>query len=565
MDKTATYSVIILLTTCSIALFARLTFPEILPVLDAMRVIFYLILAVSIIAVLRNVVGLVTYGVFGPAIISLGLTRIGNIYWGLIAFFSIIGIGIVTRFLLEPLKLQMTHRLAIVVIAVASAMGFLIYVGFNFGNAALTYSDFLPILISSWIAERFMRDRSEIGWKASSQHLAYTLVAALASFLLISERTITNYFIYTPEMWILPVAFNILLGAKVQVRFTELFRFRKLAKSNSDGGGGYSQVLTLNLRNRHYIEEYNPRTIYPKITKLGIKETLQRTGIPVPKTLVTFERHADLKNLERILNDLPDGVGFVIKPNSSFGGRGITVIKQRNGPYWEKVDGELLTISNIIENMRMAMDGEYSGKWLPDKVFMEELLTAHAEIAKLSCVGLPDIRVIVLRGVPIMAMTRLPTKKSRGKANLHQGAIGAGIDLKTGRITNAVIANERNPLTFHPDTGVKLIDQQIPLFDEILRMAVTAQKETELGYAGVDVVIDKYRGPLIMEVNKRPGLEIQNANHKPLLERLRAVEMFLENKGEISVEEGIKIMDLLESKNWKLTEKDVLSFKGRIE
>jgi len=564
MNKKAASSLIILGAACSISVFARLMFPEILPVLGAMRIIFYLILAVTIIAILRNVVGLITYGVFGPAIISLGLTRIGDIYWGLIAFFAILGIGIIARFILEPLKLQMTHRMAIVVIVVASAMGFLIFIGSSTENVPLTYADFLPILISSWIAERFMRDRGESGWKVSFQRLAYTLIAVLASFLLISEPAIMNYFIYTPEMWILAVAFNILIGAKVRVRFSELFRFRKMVKSNPDGGG-YSQVLTVNLRNRDYIEKYNPRKLYSKISKLGVKETFQKAGIPVPKTLATFENFSDLKNLEKILASAPKEKGFVIKPNNSFGGRGILVIKRRDGLTFEKADGKYLTLSDIRDNLEAAIDGEYSGRWLPDKAFIEELLIAHPELAKLSYRGLPDIRVIVFRGVPIMAMARLPTKKSGGKANLHQGAIGAGIDLTTGRIINAVVAHQKNPITHHPDTSVKLIEQQIPFWDEILSMAVKAQRQTELGYVGVDVVIDKHKGPLVMEVNKRPGLEIQNANRKPLLERLQAVEMFLANKGDISVEEGTRTMRLLESRNWKLAAKDAVPSKGGTE
>jgi len=73
-----------------------------------------------------------------------------------------------------------------------------------------------------------------------------------------------------------------------------------------------------------------------------------------------------------------------------------------------------------------------------------------------------------------------------------------------------------------------------------------------LGYAGVDIVIDKDKGPLVMEVNKRPGMEIQNANGKPLLQRLRTVEAFLKDKKIDSVEKCIQAMRFLESKGWNL-------------
>lgn len=165
-----------------------------------------------------------------------------------------------------------------------------------------------------------------------------------------------------------------------------------------------------------------------------------------------------------------------------------------------------------------------------------------------------------------MAMTRLPTRKSDGKANLHQGAVGAGIDLTTGRIKSAVVAHQKNPITHHPDTGVELIGQQIPFWSEILYLAVKAQSQTGLGYVGVDIVIDKSKGPLVMEVNKRPGLEIQNANREPLLKKLQAVENFLANQNETesSVEGCIMAMRLLESQ-LEIKEKNVPSFRGDME
>jgi len=539
----------------ALSLIARLLYPEILPVLDVMRIIFYLILAVTIIAVLRNVVGIITYGVFGPAIISLGLTRIGDLFWGLIIFFSIAGVAILVRFVLEPLKLQMTHRLATVVVAVASTMGILIFVGESPQYSLLMLAEFLPILITSWIAERFVRDSYESGIKQSLTRLAYTLVAVLVSYVLIREPSIVTFFIFTPELWVVPVALNILIGASVRVRLSERLRFRKLVKSSPDGKG-FSQVLTVNLRNRNYLEQYNPMRLHPNISKLGVKESLQKAGIPVPRTLATIERFSDLKNLDRILHGMPNENGFVIKPNNSFGGRGIQVFKHADGHLYEKTDGTALTYAEISENAEAALDGEYSGRWLPDKILIEELIVAHPDLAKLSCFGLPDIRVIVFRGIPVMAMTRLPTKESGGKANLHQGAVGAGIDLLDGKITNAVVAHEKNSIVNHPDTGVKLIGETVPFWDEILRLAVRSQQATGLGYVGVDIVIDVKKGPLVMEVNKRPGLEIQNANRKPLLKRLRAVEYLLADKAQASTEEGSELMRFLESRNWQLSTDD---------
>ncbi len=139
-------------------------------------------------------------------------------------------------------------------------------------------------------------------------------------------------------------------------------------------------------------------------------------------------------------------------------------------------------------------------------------------MTEISYQGAPDIRLVMLYGYPVMAMLRAATKESDGRANLHQGALGIGIDLATGRTIRAV--HYGKPLTHHPDTGVELIGIQLPGWDKILDIAVTCQEMTGLGYLGVDLMIDETRGPLMIEVNARPGLAIQMANGVGLLRRL---------------------------------------------
>ena len=117
---------------------------------------------------------------------------------------------------------------------------------------------------------------------------------------------------------------------------------------------------------------------------------------------------------------------------------------------------------------------------------------------------------------------RLPTTKSGGKANLHRGAIGAGLRLANGEIFHAI--NKRREVTVHPDTKYKFIGFKLPNWPEILNLAVRAQVLSGLGYVGIDLCIDQHKGLLIMEVNKRPGLEIQIANKAGLQKRLRFIE-----------------------------------------
>ena len=147
--------------------------------------------------------------------------------------------------------------------------------------------------------------------------------------------------------------------------------------------------------------------------------------------------------------------------------------------------------------------------------------------------GVPDIRIIVFLGVPIMSMVRLPTRRSNGKANLHQGAIGAGIDLGTGTTLSGVMDNDI--VTEHPETLKSSVGLQIPYWNDLLQLASRCYNLTGLGYLGVDIVLDKVRGPLLLELNARPGLNIQIANMAGLLPRLNLVEQKHRTRAEVKI------------------------------
>ena len=179
-------------------------------------------------------------------------------------------------------------------------------------------------------------------------------------------------------------------------------------------------------------------------------------------------------------------------------------------------------MQDLLYHGASIISGLYALAGHADMAFVEERLTVHPEIEDMTFGGVPDIRIIVLKGVPLMAMTRLPTRRAGGRANLHQGAVGAGIHLATGRTTHAAIRN--HPVERHPDTGVPLLDRLLPQFERALEIAVRATDTTGLGYVGADIVLDAARGPMVLELNARPGLAIQVANRAGLLPRLTRVE-----------------------------------------
>jgi len=167
-------------------------------------------------------------------------------------------------------------------------------------------------------------------------------------------------------------------------------------------------------------------------------------------------------------------------------------------------------------------EGKYSHNNLPDKVMIEERIKIHPKFKKLAVGGAPDVRVIVYNNIPVMAMLRLPTDESNGKANLHQGAIGLGIDIATGITTHGVYRNRS--VKYFPDSNIKVNGITIPYWNKILRMAVETQIISKLNYLSVDMLIDEEKGPVVLELNDQPGLSIQIANMAGLRRRLERVE-----------------------------------------
>ncbi len=279
-------------------------------------------------------------------------------------------------------------------------------------------------------------------------------------------------------------------------------------------------VLGINQRNTDYIMRYNPRHLYPLVDdKLTTKSLAIKAGIEVPRLYATIEINHEINTLNSLLEQHTE---FVIKPAHGSGGNGILVLGGRTGKFYKTASGNLITLDYIKHYVSNILSGMYSLGGLPDKAFLEYRVQFDPIFKKVSFKGVPDIRIIVFQGVPVCAMIRLPTSKSGGKANLHQGAIGVGINLSTGHTTHAVVSN--NSIGTHPDTGHTITDLQIPKWEKILEIAIKCADTVGLGYLGVDLVLDKTLGPLMLELNARPGLNIQLANQQGLLGKLRQIE-----------------------------------------
>ncbi len=278
-----------------------------------------------------------------------------------------------------------------------------------------------------------------------------------------------------------------------------------------------TRLMGINLRNRALVAKENPRgQRHLADDKLLAKRLLAQAAVPTPRTIVSFEGLGEIPTALDVIKREPS---FVLKPARGAGGRGIVVVTGQQNDQFLRAGGSLMSTSALRRHMAEIVFGAFS-KTLEDQGFFEERIQATPTLAELSPSGLCDVRVLVLKGRPFAAMLRVPTKGSGGKANLHAGGLGLGLRLDSGRVMRAM--QRGRILTRHPDTQATLLDWAVPQWDEILTVATQAAQAFPLRYLGVDICVDDTRGPLVLEVNVRPGLEIQNICGRSLIDALEA-------------------------------------------
>jgi alpha-L-glutamate ligase-like protein len=284
-------------------------------------------------------------------------------------------------------------------------------------------------------------------------------------------------------------------------------------------------ILGMNRRNATCILDHNPRASFPLVDdKLRLHALCRRLGVPVPEVRAAITAHSQLRRLPELLP--PDG-DYVLKPNRGSGGRGVLVLVGRDSDHFLRHNGDRLRLEALRQHLSDILSGMYSLGGRPDQAIIQQRVRLHPAFEALAYRGIPDVRVLLYRNEPAMAMLRLPTRASNGRANLHQGGIGVGLDLDSGLTHHAVQRNRF--VEVHPDTRSSLVGVRVPCWPEVLRMSRRVAEAVGMGYLGVDIVVDARQGPLLLEANARPGLAIQMANAEGLLPRLAAIDARLDH------------------------------------
>lgn len=295
-------------------------------------------------------------------------------------------------------------------------------------------------------------------------------------------------------------------------------------------------LIGIGERNARYVLMHNPRKFYPRVDdKLITKQLALAAGLPVPELYAVIREEHEISELHEKLKGRDQ---FVVKPAHGSGGDGILVISGRRGDKYRRSNGHLMDRAEFGHHLSNGLSGLFSLGGHPDHLLVEYCVQFDPVFDQVSYKGVPDVRIIVFLGYPVMAMIRLPTRLSDGKANLHQGAIGVGIDIPTGTTRRGVWGSEI--IQDHPDTEHTIVGLTIPRWDDLLDMASRCYELSGLGYVGVDFVLDRAKGPLILELNARPGLAIQIANRSGLGHRLARIEA-LQKAGELSTDPAERV------------------------
>ncbi|MEO0369392.1 MAG: sugar-transfer associated ATP-grasp domain-containing protein [Pseudomonadota bacterium] len=476
---------------------------------QATLLILLLPLAALLISFARNVVGVNTFGVFMPMLVALACVNLGLLV-GVSAFLAVLLVGFGALLALKPLRLLKIPRLAAVVTIINSVLILGLVALHQLTDVQLSLLSLYPIIIWSFVADRLSDLVEEREWRTLLAQSLGTLVLVLVCYLCFKSVLLQSLIGTFPQLLLIILAAQIYVGKWTGIRLSESIRFSELLKN------GHS-VLGINQRNLALVQAQNSKALLRTANnKLESKQVLARADVPVPATLAEFE---SIQELEKLTDAVAEHRSWVLKPNCGSQGNGILVLTRLDEERWQ-AGGKAYDVAAVQRHILKIIHGVFSSSGDKDIAYIEPCIRQHQTLQSIAPYGLSDLRLILNRGRIVSAMWRIPTKKSQGKANLHQGAIGAAIDIDTGLVR--FNADKPIQLQCHPDSGAMLNGITMPHWPRVKDIARRSTSAIPLGYAGVDICLDDDMGPLVLEINGRPGLEIQNITQLGLIDALNA-------------------------------------------
>ncbi len=197
------------------------------------RVVLLVPIGVLFLVILRNVIGIRTFGTFMPVLMALSF-RETQLVWGIFLFTALIGIGLLIRFYLEHLKLLVVPRLAAILIVVIGLMAILSVLTHKLGLERGISVALFPMVILAMTIERMSIVWEELGAMDAIKQGIGSLIAATIAYLIMSIKYVEHLVFVFPEILLILLAATLLLGRYSGFRLLELRRFKALTDIKSD-------------------------------------------------------------------------------------------------------------------------------------------------------------------------------------------------------------------------------------------------------------------------------------------------------------------------------------------
>lgn len=459
-----------------------------------------------LISVARNVVGISTFGVFVPMLVG-AACRFTGLSVGLIAVAAVIALTIFLRLPMRRLNLLQIPRISALVTIVTVLIVAVVAISYRQIGTGVGMLVLFPVIVLSFTAERISGALEQESTGDVVKNIVSTTAMIMLCYLIFSSMLLESVVLIFPEVLLGVLGLQIAVGRWTGIRVTEFIRFRRLLRAlrREQADNPKEKLLGINARNRKLVQKLNPPELIATANdKILSKTLLAGAGVRVPKTLAIVQ---DVWDLQAIKRQLPHWFSFVIKPARGARGQGILVVQGRQGEDFCTAGDRIMTAEQLSAHMRTIIAGEFSVSDYRDEVLIESLVHPTDFYRELAAGGLCDIRVILVNGELLAAMLRVPTCESGGKANLHRGGIALPIDLQTG-VTGP--GYRQGVRIADSESGARFAGRRIPNWSRIVELARASQRAIPLGFVGVDIAEDAAEGPVVLEVNARPGLEIQN-------------------------------------------------------
>ncbi len=197
----------------------------------------YLILAFPfiafIIAFFRQIVGVAAFGVYAPAITALAFITLG-VSFGLIIFFVVIAVSYIIRRIFSKVEILYIPRVSLLLSLISLSFLVISWFAIYLGSKVSLALAIFPMLVMSTISEKFISAQSEQGLKGALFGALQTVLMATISYFVVVWQPMVDLINGFPEVVILPLIGEIIVGRFTGLRLAEYFRFRSLLMDSSE-------------------------------------------------------------------------------------------------------------------------------------------------------------------------------------------------------------------------------------------------------------------------------------------------------------------------------------------